>query len=116
MAELTGGAGRVGVSGTVEVRVLHRPQEAGNPLVMTSHEMPFELSIDTQIPDGAQIHAQAEAIDVMADSMADDKRRTLRVEAEVRVRLSGCVQEEKGVARRPVQRIGRRAHPAKRAV
>ena len=27
--------------------------------------------------------------------MADDKRRTLRVEAEVRVRLSGCVQEEK---------------------
>ena len=95
VAELTGGAGRVGVSGTVEVRVLHRPQEAGNPLVMTSHELPFELSIDTQIPDGAQIHAQAEAIDVMADSMADDKRRTLRVEAEVRVRLSGCVQEEK---------------------
>mgnify|MGYP000963125578 CR=1 FL=1 len=89
VAELTGGAGRVGVSGTVEVRVLHRPQEAGNPLVMTSHELPFELSIDTQI------HAQAEAIDVMADSMADDKRRTLRVEAEVRVRLSGCVQEEK---------------------
>ena len=95
VAELTGGAGRIGVSGTVEVRVLHRPQEAGNPLVMTSHELPFELSIDTQIPDGAQIHAQAEAIDVMADSMADDKRRTLRVEAEVRVRLSGCVQEEK---------------------
>lgn len=95
VAELTGGAGRIGVSGTVEVRVLHRPQEAGNPLVMTSHELPFELSIDTQIPDGAQVHAQAEAIDVMADSMADDKRRTLRVEAEVRVRLSGCVQEEK---------------------
>lgn len=95
VAELTGGAGRVGVSGTVEVRVLHRPQEAGNPLVMTSHELPFELSIDAQIPDGAQLYAQAEAIDVMTDSIADDKRRTLRVEAEVRVRLSCCVQEEK---------------------
>ncbi|MFR2020368.1 MAG: DUF3794 domain-containing protein [Christensenellales bacterium] len=47
-----GRRGRVGVSGTVEVRVLHRPQEAGNPLVMTSHELPFELSIDTQIPTG----------------------------------------------------------------
>ena len=39
VAELTGGAGRIGISGTVEVRVLHRPQEAGNPLVMTSHEL-----------------------------------------------------------------------------
>ena len=95
VADLTGGAGRVGVSGTVEVRVLHRPLEAGNPLVVTSHEMPFELSIDTQIPDGAQLRAEAEAIDVMADSIADDKQRTLRVEAEVRVRLSCCVQEEK---------------------
>ena len=95
VSELTGGSGRIGVCGTVEVRVLHRPQEAGNPLVMTSHELPFELSIDVQAPEGAQIQAQAEAIDVMADSIADDKCRTLRVEAEVRVRLSCCVQEEK---------------------
>ena len=62
---------------------------------MTSHELPFELSIDAQPPEGAQLHAQAEAVDVMADSIADDKHRTLRVEAEVRVRLSCCVQEEK---------------------
>ena len=26
-----------------------KPQEAGDPLVMTSHELPFELSIDAQI-------------------------------------------------------------------
>ena len=51
VAELTGGAGRIGVSGTVEVRVLHKAQEAGDPLVMTSHELPFELSIDAQPPD-----------------------------------------------------------------
>ena len=62
---------------------------------MTSHELPFELSIDAQPPEGARLHAQAEAVDVMADSIADDKHRTLRVEAEVRVRLSCCVQEEK---------------------
>ncbi|MFR3406984.1 MAG: hypothetical protein ACLTV6_10810 [Christensenellales bacterium] len=68
-------------------------QEAGDPLVMTSHELPFELSIDAQPPEGAQLHAQAEAVDVMADSIADDKHRTLRVEAG-RVRLSCCVQEE----------------------
>lgn len=75
--------------------MLHKAQEAGDPLVMTSHELPFELSIDAQPPEGAQLHAQAEAVDVMADSIADDKHRTLRVEAEVRVRLSCCVQEEK---------------------
>lgn len=73
MSELTGGAGRIGICGTVEVRVLHRAQEAGDPLVMTSHELPFELSIDAQPPEGAQLHAQAEAVDVMADSIADDK-------------------------------------------
>ena len=95
VSELTGGAGRIGICGTVEVRVLHKAQEAGDPLVMTSHELPFELSIDAQPPEGAQLHAQAEAVDVMADSIADDKHRTLRVEAEVRVRLSCCVQEEK---------------------
>ena len=33
--DFTGGAGRVGVLGTIEVRVLHRPQEAGNTLVVT---------------------------------------------------------------------------------
>ena len=95
VSELTGGAGRIGICGTVEVRVLHKAQEAGDPLVMTSHELPFELSIDAQPPEGARLHAQAEAVDVMADSIADDKHRTLRVEAEVRVRLSCCVQEEK---------------------
>ena len=34
VSELTGGAGRIGICGTVEVRVLHKAQEAGDPLVM----------------------------------------------------------------------------------
>lgn len=92
--ELTGGSGRVGVQGTIEVQVLHRPQEGGNALVTTTHELPFELTIDTQLPDGAQPEMSAEVVDVMADSTGADKGRTLRVEAEVRVRLSLCRQEE----------------------
>ena len=39
--ELSGGSGRVGVSGVIEVRVLHRPAENGRSLVMTTHELPF---------------------------------------------------------------------------
>lgn len=92
--DFTGGAGRVGVLGTIEVRVLHRPQEAGNPLVVTTHELPFELSMEAELPDGAQPQAVAEVMDVMADSVSTDKRRTLRVEAEVRVRLSVCKQRD----------------------
>lgn len=92
--DFTGGAGRLGVIGTIEVRVLHRPEQAGNPLVVTTHELPFELGIEAELPQGGQPHAVAEVIDVMADSVSTDKRRTLRVEAEVRVRLSLCMQRD----------------------
>ena len=93
--ELSGGNGRIGVSGTIEVHTLHRPKEPGNPMVSTVHELPFDLTIDTpQLEDGAQLQAEAEVIDVMADSVESDKSRTLRVEAEVRVRLSQCRQRQ----------------------
>lgn len=92
--ELSGGSGRVGVSGRIEVRVLHRPSEAGNPLVTTVHEMPFDVSIDARAEDGEQLQASAEVIDVMADSIESDKSRTLRLEAQVRVRLMRCRQAQ----------------------
>lgn len=50
VGELSGGNGKVGVSGVVEVRVLHRPLEAGRPLAVTTHELPYELTIDAQLP------------------------------------------------------------------
>lgn len=95
VGELSGGNGRIGVSGTIEVRALHRPRESGNPMVTTVHELPFDLTIDTpRLEDGAQMQAEAEVIDVMADSVESDKSRTLRVEAEVRVRLRQCRQRQ----------------------
>lgn len=93
--ELSGGNGRIGVSGTIEVRALHRPKEPGGAMVTTVHELPYDLTIDTpQLEDGAQPQAEAEVIDVMADSVESDKSRTLRVEAEVRVRLRQCRQRQ----------------------
>lgn len=86
-SELSGGNGRVSVSGRIEVRVLHRPSEAGNALVTTVHEMPFDVHIQAQSADDSQLQAVAEVIDVMADSIENEKGRTLRLEAEVRVRL-----------------------------
>ena len=92
--ELAGGNGRIGVSGRIEVRVLHRPSETGNALVTTVHEMPYEMSIDARMDDGVQIKAIAEVVDVMADSIETEKNRTLRLEAQVRVRLLCSHQEE----------------------
>ena len=93
--ELSGGSGRIGVSGRIEVRVLHRPKEPGNPLVTTVHELPFDLTVDTaRFDEGAQPQAVAEVMDVMADSVENEKGRTLRVEAEVRVRLNQCRQRQ----------------------
>ncbi|MBP3655483.1 MAG: DUF3794 domain-containing protein [Clostridia bacterium] len=83
--DITGGSARTGVSGKVEVRVIHRPAQGGRPLMITTHELPYELTLPAPLPEGAQPVAQAEVVDVMAD--ADEKQRTLRVEAEVRVTL-----------------------------
>ena len=93
--EYSGGNGKIGVSGVAEIRVLHRPKENGEALVTTVHEAPFEIGIDALIPEGAQISAEAEVIDVMADSTESDKGRVLRVEAEVRVTLRCSRTEEK---------------------
>ena len=94
VSDLTGGNGRVGVTGVIEVRVLHQPQEPGHPMVITAHELPFELSVPAQLAPDAQVRALAEVTDVMADSVAGDKHRTLRVEAEVTVRLTQCRKRE----------------------
>ena len=94
VGELSGGSGRVGVSGVVEVRVLHRAAETGRPLVITTHELPYELAVDAQLTDGSTPQAIAEVTDVMADSTGAEKRRTLRVEAEITVRLTQCRQSE----------------------
>lgn len=85
--EIAGGSGRIGVTGTLTVRVLHQSSENGSPMVTTTHEVPYEVIFSGQLPEGAEVFAEAEVTDVMADSALSDKRRILRFEAEVRVRL-----------------------------
>ena len=92
--EITGGSGRIGVTGTLTVRVLHQSAEAGQPMVITTHEAPYEVILAGQLPEGGRVIAEAEVTDVMADSAAADKRRILRFEAEVRVRLMRETQKE----------------------
>lgn len=93
--ELSGGSGRVSVSGVIEVRMLHRAKESGESLVTTVHELPYEVSIDAQAPQDGEMTALAEVTDVMADSAESEKGRTLRVEAEISVTLRSCQETEK---------------------
>ena len=93
-ADFSGGSGRLNVSGVVEVRVVHRAKEQGEPLVTTVHELPYELSIDAQLEPGMQPQAIVEVIDVMADSVESEKGRTLRVEAEVKAEIWAFRQQE----------------------
>lgn len=92
--ELAGGSGRISVSGVIHVRVLHRPDMPGNPLITTQHELPYEAAIEANVPENAQLRATAEVMDVMADSAQTGEGRMLRVEAEVRVVLVMAQQEE----------------------
>lgn len=94
-SELSGGSGRAGISGVIEVRVLHRAKESGEALVSTLHEIPYEMGIDAAIPEDGQTTVEAEITDVMADSVENDKGRTLRVEAEIGVTLRCSRQAEK---------------------
>ena len=92
VTDITGGSGRVGVSGVIDVRVLHQNSQPGEALVETVHELPFQVTLSAQLAEDARPQAIAEVIDVMADSILADKQRTMRVEAEVRVRLELCEQ------------------------
>jgi len=85
--DFSGGNGRIGVSGVIELRVVHRPKEGSGALVTTVHELPYETAVEANLQEGAQLRARVEVIDVMADSAPRDKGRILRAEAEVRVVL-----------------------------
>ena len=86
-SEITGGGGRIGVSGVVKVHVLHQAAQQGEALVETTHDLPFQVTFDAKNAGEEGLEASAQVVDVVADSTMSDKQRTLRVEAEVLVRL-----------------------------
>ena len=94
VTDVTGGNGRVGVSGVAEMRVWHRNRTPGEALVVTAHEAPFQVTIPAQIAEGVSLTARAEVRDAMADSAESDRKRTLRAEAEVCVKLYARQEEE----------------------
>ena len=88
LGDVTGGLGRVGLSGTVQLEAIHASDMPGKPVVITRHSLPFEQSIDLTGESGDMLEGAVTVKDVAVVSQeAGDGERTLR--AEVLLGLSG---------------------------
>ena len=88
LGDVTGGLGRVGLSGTVQLEAIHASDMPGKPVVITRHTLPFEQSIDLTGESGDALEGAVTVKDVAVVSQdAGEGERTLR--AEVLLGLSG---------------------------
>lgn len=82
--EVSGGAGRAEVSGTVQLDVYHASDMQGMPVVVTHHTLPFEQTVELQGGEGDLLEATAEAVDVaVASQESGEDARILRVEVQL---------------------------------
>ena len=81
VTDVTGGLGRVGLSGTVQLEVCHASDLPGKPVVITRHTLPFEQSVELTGEDGEDLQGQVRIKDVaVASQETAEGERTLRVE------------------------------------
>ena len=79
--EITGGMGRAGVGGTVQLEIYHASDMPGKPLVVTRHTVPFLHAVELTGEDGALLDGSACVKDVaVASQESADGERTLRAE------------------------------------
>lgn len=79
--EITGGMGRAGVGGTVQLEIYHASDMPGKPLVVTRHTAPFLHAVELTGEDGALLVGSACVKDVaVASQEGADGERTLRAE------------------------------------
>lgn len=78
--DVTGGMGRAGVSGMVELEAVHAAQ-GDQPLLVTRHSFPFTQTVELSGEDGELLDARATIKDVAVVSQpTDDGGRILRAE------------------------------------
>ncbi len=81
LGDITGGLGRAGLSGQVELEAIHASELAGKPVIITRHSIPFEQSVELNGEDGEMLRADAIVRDVaVASQEMGDGERTLRAE------------------------------------
>lgn len=79
--EITGGLGRCGLTGRVELEAVHASDLPGKPVVITRHSIPFDHVVELNNQDGDSLQGVAQVKDVaVASQDAGDGQRTLRAE------------------------------------
>ncbi|MBE5803086.1 MAG: DUF3794 domain-containing protein [Clostridiales bacterium] len=86
--EISGGLGRCGVTGQVELEAVHATDLPGKPVVITRHSIPFDHVVELSSQEGETLHGEAVVKDVaVASQEQSEDERTLR--AEVLLGLKG---------------------------
>lgn len=86
--EITGGLGRCGLTGKVELEAVHACDLPGRPVVITRHTLPFDHVVELSSAEGETMQGTAVVKDVaVASQETAEGERTLR--AEVLLQLRG---------------------------
>lgn len=95
--EVTGGMGRAGMNGMVELEAVHAAAREDQPLLVTRHSFPFQQMVELSGEDGELLEGCATVKDVAVVSQAsDDGTRILR--AEVLLALEGRADRKETVS------------------
>lgn len=94
--EITGGLGRCGLTGRVELEAIHACDLPGKPVLVTRHSIPFDHVVELSSQEGDSLQGTALVKDVaVASQDAGDGQRTLR--AEVLLSLQGKADKKESI-------------------
>lgn len=93
--EITGGLGRCGVTGQVELEAVHASDLPGKPVVITRHSIPFDHVVELNSQEGESLQGAAVVKDVaVASQEITEGERTLRAEVLLGVKGWADSQEK----------------------
>lgn len=95
LQEVTGGLGRAGVTGQIQIEVTHASTLPGKPLVITRHSIPVDEAVELKGEDGDTLDGRLIIRDVaVASQEAECGERLLRAEVLLGVRAWSDRREE----------------------
>ena len=93
LTDTTGGLGRIGLAGQIQLEVVHASDVPGRPVVVTRHSIPFSQSVEISGEDGELLEGRVIVKDVAVASQ-DDGAGGQILRAEVLLGLQGWADRE----------------------
>jgi len=97
LSETTGGIGRIGLNGQIQLEAVHASSLPGRPVVVTKHTLPFIQSVEIAGEDGEKLDGRVMVKDVAVISQEiSEGERILR--AEVLLGLEAWADREESIS------------------